>query len=107
MRDLETLYINVCENLVKRYGKDIGEDWHKLSHIRDIYINTSYLWSDDDSQGVARETLADKGSSSKAAGGEDDEGSSMMEGGFSSLDAAQRDVGVNMCEIEEVEENRQ
>lgn len=60
----------------------------------------------DDSQGGGRETLAEKGSSSKAAGGEDDEGSSMMEPGPSSLDAVQRHANVNICEIEEIEENR-
>ncbi|PWA42965.1 NB-ARC domains-containing protein [Artemisia annua] len=105
MRDLEFLHIESCENLAKRYEKDIGEDWHKISHIGRIIVKPPRASSLDDSQGGRRETMAEKGSSSKAAGGEDDEGSSMMEGGLSSL-AVQRNANVKICEIEEIEENR-
>jgi hypothetical protein len=37
---LQSLRISGCHNLMKRYGKEeMGEDWHKVSHIPNIYFS--------------------------------------------------------------------
>ncbi|XP_034922565.1 putative disease resistance protein RGA1 [Populus alba] len=35
---LQELEISMCPNLRKRYGKEMGEDWQKISHIPKIYF---------------------------------------------------------------------
>jgi Leucine-rich repeat (LRR) protein len=35
---LQELHISGCRNLRNRYGKEMGEDWQKISHIPNIYI---------------------------------------------------------------------
>ncbi|KAJ6417830.1 hypothetical protein OIU84_001250 [Salix udensis] len=36
---LQLLEVRDCPDLRKRYGKEKGEDWHKISHIGEVYIH--------------------------------------------------------------------
>ena len=38
LTSLQTLRIKNCPILLKRCKKQIGEDWHKISHIPNLYL---------------------------------------------------------------------
>ncbi|KAL5737115.1 hypothetical protein ACOSQ2_031903 [Xanthoceras sorbifolium] len=39
LKNLQELYIFGCPKLVKRCVKETGEDWYKISHIPDVYLD--------------------------------------------------------------------
>ncbi|KAL5738779.1 hypothetical protein ACOSP7_031540 [Xanthoceras sorbifolium] len=39
LKNLQELYIDGCLELVKRCEKETGEDWYKISHIPDVYLD--------------------------------------------------------------------
>jgi len=36
--NLENLYIKGCPELCRRYQRGVGRDWHKISHIKHVYV---------------------------------------------------------------------
>ncbi|KAJ0735484.1 putative virus X resistance protein-like, coiled-coil [Helianthus annuus] len=47
---MKTLEIRGCKLLRKRYEKEIGVDWHKISHIPSIQIDPRFEDDDDDEE---------------------------------------------------------
>ena len=39
LTSLDRLVIRECLQLIERGKKTIGEDWHKISHVSEIYID--------------------------------------------------------------------
>ncbi|KAM6571145.1 hypothetical protein CsatA_015225 [Cannabis sativa] len=41
LTNLKKLSIEMCPNLEKRCEKEVGEDWHKIAHISDVYVSST------------------------------------------------------------------
>lgn len=39
LTSLEELNIRICPELINRCLRENGEDWHKISHVRNIYLD--------------------------------------------------------------------